>query len=191
MNLIRKNLMSIKGYSPYCGNNDCKTVPRTEFNGEQFVCPHCGWVSAFNETFIFKYKKRWNMQDDKDMIFSTPTSEDNAFEKQFLEGGKIEKPYFEIKEAGFGSVWKTSHSTISGRYSSTFPNIQLIAKDHPKLTFLSVIDDQEKRLEIWKEDYNAAAHSAIYKILVKNWKIENSGNTIISYQHLRNRGNVR
>jgi predicted RNA-binding Zn-ribbon protein involved in translation (DUF1610 family) len=55
--LVRKNLMTIQGYSPYCGNYECKTSPRTKFNGDQFKCPRCGWVSMFPKEFIDKYKE--------------------------------------------------------------------------------------------------------------------------------------
>lgn len=59
--LIRDNLMTIKGYSPYCGNDKCQTLPRTNFNGEQFTCPHCDWVSAFDDEFIKEYKSCWGL----------------------------------------------------------------------------------------------------------------------------------
>ena len=60
--LIRENLMTREGYSPYCGsdNKGCDN-PRTKFNGEQFVCPHCGWVSNFASDFIIRYKDKWNL----------------------------------------------------------------------------------------------------------------------------------
>lgn len=57
--IVRKNLMTRAGYSPYCGNMDCRTMPRTEFNGEQFRCSYCGWVSEFPSDFIKKYKAKW------------------------------------------------------------------------------------------------------------------------------------
>lgn len=60
MSLIRDNLMTREGYSPYCGNDSCKVMPRTKFNGEQFECPCCPWVSQFDEAFITNYKLKWN-----------------------------------------------------------------------------------------------------------------------------------
>lgn len=65
--LIRENLITREGYSPYCGNSisrDQKSGcdnPRTKFNGEQFVCPHCGWISNFASDFIIRYKDKWNL----------------------------------------------------------------------------------------------------------------------------------
>lgn len=55
MTTVRNNLMSIKGYSPYCGGC-CHRMPRTIFDGEQFLCPDCGWRSTFPEEFIREYK---------------------------------------------------------------------------------------------------------------------------------------
>jgi hypothetical protein len=60
--IVRENLMTREGYSPYCGNmfDGCKHAPRTSFNGKQFECPDCGWVSEFPQDFIDKYKLKWN-----------------------------------------------------------------------------------------------------------------------------------
>jgi hypothetical protein len=58
--IIRENLMIKKDYSPYCGNS-CKTMPRIVFNGKQFICPHCRWISSFPKEFILKYKLKWNI----------------------------------------------------------------------------------------------------------------------------------
>lgn len=65
MNIVRDNLMRRKGYSPYCGlEAKCPdSWPRTVFDGEQFVCPSCGWVSEFNDEFIEKYKKKWGLDN--------------------------------------------------------------------------------------------------------------------------------
>lgn len=57
--IIRNNLMTQKGYTPYCGSNGRCSMPRTEFNGKQFVCKQCGWVSEFPESFIKQYVKHW------------------------------------------------------------------------------------------------------------------------------------
>lgn len=59
--IVRHNLMTEPGYSPYCGAL-CRVMPRTRFNGEQFVCPCCGWVSSFPKEFIDEYKKKWGLQ---------------------------------------------------------------------------------------------------------------------------------
>ena len=65
--VVRNNLMNQEGYSPYCGNdiarneiNGCDN-PRTVFNGEQFVCPHCNWISQFPKEFILMYKEKWGL----------------------------------------------------------------------------------------------------------------------------------
>lgn len=62
MSLIRDNLMAEKGYSPYCGNDTCsRGMPRTKFDGEQFVCG-CGWRSQFPAGFITEYKAKWGLE---------------------------------------------------------------------------------------------------------------------------------
>ena len=62
MSIVRDNLMTREGYSPYCGDISCRVMPRTFFNGKQFVCPHCGWVSQFPSDFIEEYKRKWNLK---------------------------------------------------------------------------------------------------------------------------------
>ena len=70
MSIIRDNLMTQPNYTPYCGND--KSIldnpspigcdnPRTFFNGKQFQCPQCTWVSSFDEEFITKYKTKWKL----------------------------------------------------------------------------------------------------------------------------------
>ena len=61
MSTVRDNLMSRQGYTPYCGNIECRRgMPRTRFNGQQFVCG-CGWCSSFEAEFIAAYKAKWAM----------------------------------------------------------------------------------------------------------------------------------
>ena len=66
--IIRENLMTQEGYTGYCGNNISRDEiggcnnPRTKFNGKQFYCPHCKWISQFPIDFIERYKKRWNLE---------------------------------------------------------------------------------------------------------------------------------
>lgn len=59
--VVRDNLMNQRGYSPYCGNDKCPVVPRASFNGKQFVCKSCGWVSQFDPKFISQYKRKWRL----------------------------------------------------------------------------------------------------------------------------------
>ena len=62
--LVRDNLMTRAGYSPYCGNTRCpKCMPRAHFNSaiSQFEC-ECGWVSHFDEAFIQEYKAKWGIK---------------------------------------------------------------------------------------------------------------------------------
>lgn len=64
LSLIKNNLMTRDGYSPYCGAEHCfGHWPRSIFNGEQFACPHCDWVSRFPESFIQEYKTKWNLSN--------------------------------------------------------------------------------------------------------------------------------
>lgn len=54
--IVRENLMTRAGYSPYCGADTCRHHwPRTTFDGEQFAC-ECGWRSSFDRKFIEQYK---------------------------------------------------------------------------------------------------------------------------------------
>ena len=61
--IVRENLMTRKGYTPYCGNDNCSVMPRTIFNGKQFKCPFCNWISEFPNDFITKYKDKWNEKE--------------------------------------------------------------------------------------------------------------------------------
>lgn len=58
--IVRENLMTVSGYSPCWGlDYRCSEgMPRTRFDGEQFVCP-CGWRSEFPTEFIDRYKATW------------------------------------------------------------------------------------------------------------------------------------
>ena len=63
MSIVRANLMTTNGYTPYCGGM-CKSMPRTKFDGKQFVCPSCGWVSSFPTEFIREYVGKWEQTDN-------------------------------------------------------------------------------------------------------------------------------
>lgn len=64
--IVRSNLLTRKGYTPYCGNNKAArnvggcNNPRTIFNGNQFCCPRCGYETSFPEDFIKRYKDKWH-----------------------------------------------------------------------------------------------------------------------------------
>jgi hypothetical protein len=60
MSIVRDNLMSRPGYSPYCGNDvSCAYgMPRTHYKRYQFECM-CGWRSNFEPEFIEKYEAKW------------------------------------------------------------------------------------------------------------------------------------
>jgi hypothetical protein len=58
--IVRRNLMECENYTPYCGSYNCSTTPRTQFDGNQFKCNCCGWVSEFPVEFITRYKQKWN-----------------------------------------------------------------------------------------------------------------------------------
>lgn len=62
MSIVRENLLTRKGYTPYCGNliarddiGGCDN-PRTSFDGEQFKCPKCSYRTNFEPEFIERYK---------------------------------------------------------------------------------------------------------------------------------------
>lgn len=62
LTIVRENLMTIEGYSGYCGAMEkcTKGMPRTRWDKEreQFVCS-CGWVSQYPKDFIERYKAKW------------------------------------------------------------------------------------------------------------------------------------
>lgn len=51
---LRKHLLSVKGAVPKC--KQCDNTDTT-LNNSQFLCPVCGWSTAFSQNFISKYKK--------------------------------------------------------------------------------------------------------------------------------------
>jgi hypothetical protein len=72
ISIVRENLMTQPGYTPYCGNINYNPKyygksklnchnPRTKWDPikNQMVCPNCGWVSKFPEDFIQRYKLKW------------------------------------------------------------------------------------------------------------------------------------
>lgn len=61
MSIVRRNLMTVKGYTPYCGSTECSTMPRTVWTGKQFKCTNCSWESSFDAEFIERYKRMWNI----------------------------------------------------------------------------------------------------------------------------------
>jgi len=61
VSIVRDNLMTVAGYTPYCGDGRCALrMPRTRFDGEQFACG-CGWRSQFPTDFIAAYKAKWGI----------------------------------------------------------------------------------------------------------------------------------
>ena len=63
MSIVRDNLIEDIKYRPYCGNLDCKTMPRTvRTNDLQFLCTSCGWKSSFDEKFIKEYAEKHNLK---------------------------------------------------------------------------------------------------------------------------------
>lgn len=56
--IVRNNLMQDVNYNPYCGNPNYNCMHRTKFNGEQFICRKCYWVSQFPQDFINRYKEK-------------------------------------------------------------------------------------------------------------------------------------
>lgn len=61
--IVRENLMTQKGYMPYCGADHCKyRNPRVGYNHQlkQFECI-CGWISKYPEDFIKRYEEKWEI----------------------------------------------------------------------------------------------------------------------------------
>jgi hypothetical protein len=55
MSIVRNNMLTRPGYTPYCGAETCRWHwPRTTFNGKQFKC-QCGWQTSIEPEFIAKY----------------------------------------------------------------------------------------------------------------------------------------
>jgi len=63
MSIVKENLMTRIGYTPYCGKEGkCfYQWPRMEFDGKQFFC-RCGYRTQFPEEFIQKYKEKWGFK---------------------------------------------------------------------------------------------------------------------------------
>tara|TARA_R100001244_G_scaffold25113_1_gene25276 strand:- start:4735 stop:5169 length:435 start_codon:yes stop_codon:yes gene_type:complete len=57
ISIVRKNLLTRVGYTPYCVNIACVDTSRSKFDGEQFKCESCDWRSEFESEFIKKYLK--------------------------------------------------------------------------------------------------------------------------------------
>ncbi len=54
LSIVRQNLLTRPGYTPYCGKVNCYAgMPRTEFKRGQYECA-CGWRSSFEPEFIAK-----------------------------------------------------------------------------------------------------------------------------------------
>lgn len=62
ISIVRDNLLTREGYTPYCGAERCnRGMPRTTWNGSQFEC-RCGWQSQFPVEFIAEYKAIWSKE---------------------------------------------------------------------------------------------------------------------------------
>ena len=65
LSIVRNNLLTRPGYSPYCGNESCcGRMPRTQYweYSKQFQCSACGWESQYPADFIERYeayRKTW------------------------------------------------------------------------------------------------------------------------------------
>ena len=58
MSIVRRNMLSVNRYTPYCGDNNCsKGMPRTKYDKDkkQFICS-CGWQSEFDNDFMDAYE---------------------------------------------------------------------------------------------------------------------------------------
>lgn len=55
MSIVRSNLLTQRGYTPYCGGESCTAIIRTRFDGKQFVARCCTWRSQFEPEFIAQY----------------------------------------------------------------------------------------------------------------------------------------
>lgn len=94
MSLIRENLLTRPGYSPYCGSEKCILgMPRTMFDGKQFWCD-CGWRSAFDAEFIAKYKARWasDIQQKSASGFQAPQNNAEMLPKREPAGSGADTP---------------------------------------------------------------------------------------------------
>ena len=55
MSIVRENLLKVRGYTPYCGDEKCTAFVRTVFDGKQFKARCCSWRSEFEPEFIAEY----------------------------------------------------------------------------------------------------------------------------------------
>lgn len=65
MSIVRENLMARAGYTPYCGNMEKCSMPRTSWTGRQFRCGQGGWESQFPEDFLSEYRAKWNLSEPR------------------------------------------------------------------------------------------------------------------------------
>ncbi len=63
MSIVRDNLMNERGYTGYCGGGERCSMPRTFWNGHQFQCPECGWVSQYDGEFLAAYRAKWGIPE--------------------------------------------------------------------------------------------------------------------------------
>ena len=57
---VRHKFMNEQDYAPYCGNGSC--MGRAPFNGKQFQCVRCNWISQYPNDFLIRYKKKWDKE---------------------------------------------------------------------------------------------------------------------------------
>lgn len=65
--IVREKLMNEEGFTPYC---QCKNRVTLIFDGDQFICPRCGWILELPEDFINEYKEKWNLEGPPEEIFT-------------------------------------------------------------------------------------------------------------------------
>lgn len=61
LSIVRQNLLTRPGYTPYCGSHTCKLHwPRTHwsFQHQQFEC-YCGYRTSFEKEFIDQLQEKW------------------------------------------------------------------------------------------------------------------------------------
>ncbi len=62
MNCVRQNPLTLAGYVPYCGAQECPhDWPRSRWDGSQFRCD-CGWRSTLPASFVAEYRAKWGLE---------------------------------------------------------------------------------------------------------------------------------
>jgi len=127
MSVVTDNLRKVPGYTPYCGGENCPRMPRTIFNGRQFVCPYCGWVSTHEASLIEEYKALNGLSGgDTDRL---------EYEAIQYETIRLAKPFLRTSPNSSTFAAERSRGELSSRLTETLSSTS---------TRIRVVDDNTR-----------------------------------------------